>query len=591
MIMHAEQFNDIVTAPAWYAQWVKRGMLCVQDLSRPKDRQSWELKGEAPARFDALGCGGWDEQGVLHWVGIDLDVGHGNEKQAYATRDEAIEAAFSIRAFVGGAAEIRLSKSGHGVHVRVSVAGVESDGRAKARLIALWLVEQLEIKSDRSVLGRQNLWFWAANTRPQSFELIEQVIGSWRPPPRALKEQTAPVAPPVPRAWHADHNGILKRAAAYMRRVSPAVSGSGGHVQAFKAACALVRGFALSIEDARPLLYTWNQTCQPPWAEKELEHKLRQALERGKSERGYLLVDNPETFKPRKDNEQTPELKASDLLKQQLADEVSGKRYAAEWPWPMLHRFTLALLPGNVCVFCAPPGSSKSFFMLQALGFWMHKGYRPAILELEENKTYHLRRALAQECDDSSVTDPEWVKANAEKADYYASRHTAYVDKLAACIDEAPEAFTTKTALEWMSARIAEKRRVIAIDPITARDPSERPWIDDQHFVRQAQALLRNVDTSLVLVTHPPKNPKDTSLDNVAGGAAYQRFSQVILWMEAIDPKEVNCTRFNGIEPCTINRKLHLRKTRNGRAANTCLGFHFNGKTLKFEECGIVPKE
>jgi P4 family phage/plasmid primase-like protien len=81
---------------------------------------------------------------------------------------------------------------------------------------------------------------------------------------------------------------ITARARAYLDKVPPAVSGQGGHDQTFTAACALVLGFDLSVEDALPLLQQWNNTCQPPWSEKELRHKLLDA-DKKTDERGYLL--------------------------------------------------------------------------------------------------------------------------------------------------------------------------------------------------------------------------------------------------------------------------------------------------------------
>lgn len=594
MIMPANMLEQIVSHTDWCKPWVKRGMICVRvPADDPKGFADFELKNrDVPNTALLVGSGGWDENGALHWVGVDLDVGHGQEKSKYQTREEAINTALQLRAFVNNAAEVRLSKSGKGVHVRVAIEGVMADGRTMAARIAKWLANTLEIKSDRTVLGRQNLWFWARERGEESFQEIAPCVGRWTPPPAALKPETAtaPTTPAAPIPWWHEKAGVVKRAEAYIRKVPPSVSGSGGHNQAFKAACALLKGFALNIDDARPLFYLWNQGCQPPWSEKELEHKLNDAA-KARGDRGYLLIPKPEAFKPTKAEEIVPEFRPSDKVKQQLQDEQTGKRFAAMWPWPMLHKLTLALLPGSMTIYCAPPGSSKSFFMLQAVAFWMERGYRPAILELEENRTYHLRRALAQVCGDSSITDPEWVKANASQADSYVNDHSVFLDKLSECIFEAPKAFSTKDALIWLREMVASNRRVIAIDPITARDPSERPWIDDQYFVRGAEDIIRDADTSLVLVTHPPKNPKDTSLDNVAGGAAYQRFSQVIIWMEACDAEEVSCGVFGGNLVKTINRKAHLRKTRNGRAQNTCLGFYFNGKTLKFEECGIVPKE
>jgi hypothetical protein len=46
----------------------------------------------------------------------------------------------------------------------------------------------------------------------------------------------------------------LARAAAYLAKIPPAISGERGHDRKFHAACILVHGFDLSIDDAKPLL-------------------------------------------------------------------------------------------------------------------------------------------------------------------------------------------------------------------------------------------------------------------------------------------------------------------------------------------------
>lgn len=84
-------------------------------------------------------------------------------------------------------------------------------------------------------------------------------------------------------AWSAE-----KRAAAYLDRLPPAVDGSGGHNQTFRAACVLVLGFGLDIEPAFRLLSAWNERCLPPWSDKDLWHKLADANKRD-GERGFLL--------------------------------------------------------------------------------------------------------------------------------------------------------------------------------------------------------------------------------------------------------------------------------------------------------------
>lgn len=71
---------------------------------------------------------------------------------------------------------------------------------------------------------------------------------------------------------------LVRRARGYLAHVEGAISGQGGHRRTFRVACVLVQKFGLTIEQAFPLLQVWNQTCEPPWSEKELLHKLQDAL-------------------------------------------------------------------------------------------------------------------------------------------------------------------------------------------------------------------------------------------------------------------------------------------------------------------------
>jgi len=73
-------------------------------------------------------------------------------------------------------------------------------------------------------------------------------------------------------------DAVLRRAAAYLDRIPPAISGSGGHSQTYAAATAMVHGFGLDPETAFQLLWDrYNPRCQPPWSEKELRHKVSDA--------------------------------------------------------------------------------------------------------------------------------------------------------------------------------------------------------------------------------------------------------------------------------------------------------------------------
>src|SRR5208337_1092200 len=51
-----------------------------------------------------------------------------------------------------------------------------------------------------------------------------------------------------------DRQRTLTRAAAYLARIPFAVSGQRGHDRTFHAACLVIKGFGLSVAEARPLL-------------------------------------------------------------------------------------------------------------------------------------------------------------------------------------------------------------------------------------------------------------------------------------------------------------------------------------------------
>ena len=86
---------------------------------------------------------------------------------------------------------------------------------------------------------------------------------------------------------------LEERATRYLVNKPGAVSGNGGHPTTFRAACILIQGFGLNVEQARPILNQWNATCDPPWSEKELEHKLADAAK----EAGFKEHDG--TMRPR----------------------------------------------------------------------------------------------------------------------------------------------------------------------------------------------------------------------------------------------------------------------------------------------------
>ncbi len=85
---------------------------------------------------------------------------------------------------------------------------------------------------------------------------------------------------------------LSERISRYMANVEPSISGQNGHDAAFRAACKLVIGFCLSEAEALPHMREWNQRCSPPWEDRDLERKLREAMkarQRNPAQAGQLL--------------------------------------------------------------------------------------------------------------------------------------------------------------------------------------------------------------------------------------------------------------------------------------------------------------
>jgi hypothetical protein len=85
----------------------------------------------------------------------------------------------------------------------------------------------------------------------------------------------------------------LDRARHYAGAIPPAIAGEHGDVHTFRVCCRVVRGFALTDDDALSVLREWNSRCVPPWSERELLDKVLRARRYGRERIGGLLEDRP----------------------------------------------------------------------------------------------------------------------------------------------------------------------------------------------------------------------------------------------------------------------------------------------------------
>lgn len=81
----------------------------------------------------------------------------------------------------------------------------------------------------------------------------------------------------------------LTRARRLLARTPAAIAGQHGDLLTFRICCRLVRGFALSEEEAVQVLREWNARCAPPWSDRQLLEKVRNARRYGREPFGGLV--------------------------------------------------------------------------------------------------------------------------------------------------------------------------------------------------------------------------------------------------------------------------------------------------------------
>ena len=89
----------------------------------------------------------------------------------------------------------------------------------------------------------------------------------------------------------ADRGDAVRRAAAYVAAMPPAVAGERGHDRLMAATRQVYDGFDLDRAEAKKIIVNnFNTTCIPPWSDREIEHKLDEVEKvPGQRPRGWLL--------------------------------------------------------------------------------------------------------------------------------------------------------------------------------------------------------------------------------------------------------------------------------------------------------------
>jgi hypothetical protein len=279
-------------------------------------------------------------------------------------------------------------------------------------------------------------------------------------------------------------------------------------------------------------------------------------------------------------------------VQQRVANIKTGRYSCIDWPWDSVNRLTRALLPGTVTLLVGNPGASKSFMSLQAFVFWHEQGLRVSLYEVEKDKVFHLVRVLAQKSGQADITDPAWVKDNAALAERIVSEHKDFLGSFGRVLHANASTQPTLGELaKWIEQQAKSGCRIIGIDPITAAERGGDPWVVDGKFLQAIEKTATEYGSSVVLVTHPVKPVSFPDLSQVAGSAAYQRFSDTIVWLESHDEKASKVKTCVGTTELAHDRTLHILKARNAKGTGYKLACQFDSDSLTLDEVGLIVKE
>jgi hypothetical protein len=270
---------------------------------------------------------------------------------------------------------------------------------------------------------------------------------------------------------------------------------------------------------------------------------------------------------------------------------IAGTLATVKMPFRWTSFLSNALLPGTLTIICGNVGASKSFMLLQCLAHWYRQDIRCACYELEEDRDFHLQRALAQWAHNSSLTDFDFIRDNPGIARAAIAQQAEFLDGFGRCIEACPETQLTQSQIaEWIRTKARQDNRIIAVDPITAAAQARESWIGDSAFLQSVKRTAVDYDCSIILITHPVKAVSLVDITQLAGSAAYVRFAQTVLWLESHEPKESNIGTDCGTCQEEHNRSLHILKSRNGTGQGKKIAFRFCQNDLTLEERGLIRK-
>lgn len=421
--------------------------------AKANDPATWSSFADVVACFDK---GGYDGIGFEFskddpFFGVDLDGCRDPENGTMAEWARSIVLQFKTYS------EVSPSRSG------VKLFGIGKSPMATGRKVELKNEQTIGDKSPAVEVYDHSRYFAITGLRLSGMPKEPQECGFEL---GALCESLDQISPKSRRATSNDFfapQAVFERARKYLVKCSPAVSGQSGHNTTFRTACILVLGFMLQREQALILLREWNQTCQPPWTERELEHKVDDA-EKQSGERGYLRNTEPRDWTkvnvPHYEAPKPKQLRTLTTTTEAAAAYIDnlrrGKTTIIKTGLPNLDEaigggFEI----GEMVIIAARPSHGKSSVALQCAHNWTADGW-PVLFVTEEmsalslgKRTLLFASGMPQEDWKSSITDLE-IDLNqfaGERADCYIVENCGTTEQAVAEIERAVQEQKIRVAI------------------------------------------------------------------------------------------------------------------------------------------------
>ena len=238
-------------------------------------------------------------------------------------------------------------------------------------------------------------------------------------------------------------------------------------------------------------------------------------------------------------------------------------------PFPILNKLLgNGLKKGYTSFIAGPAGNGKTFWVYRVLQSLLKSSTAFKYIPLEYDAAEHLRRITAVKAKSWGMVDsdkehaearmgvflnnPSWRK-DFEKMEQHICENPSALEVINGCPD-IPE--VPYEAVVEVLTHFAKDNEIIIIDPITAIDHDHKngnEWDQQKRFIRKVGAIAKYYNCHIMMVSHTGKRQKvrgvetKLTMDDMAGSAAFSRFSQYMMLLDFHDEKTSTVKKRGGV--------------------------------------------